>query len=56
MNRVRRPFTLPPGPDGKRMNHPANIEATYRALAELRGIKVEELAARVEENFLRLFG
>lgn len=50
------PFTLPSGPDGRRMNHPANIEATYRALAELRGMKVEELAARVEENFLRLFG
>jgi len=50
------PFNLPPTPDGKPVNHPANIAATYAALAELRGLPLETLAAQVEANFLRLFG
>ena len=37
-------------------NHPANIRAVYRFLAELRSEPIEQLAAQVEENFLRLFG
>jgi len=41
---------------GKPLNHPANLRAVYDALATVRGMAVEELAATVEENFLRLFG
>ncbi len=42
--------------DGKPLNHPANLPAVYAGLAEILGEKVESLAARVEENFLRVFG
>jgi TatD DNase family protein len=42
--------------DGKPLNHPANLGAIYVGLTELLGEKTEALAARVEENFLRLFG
>jgi TatD DNase family protein len=49
-------FTLPPAPDGSPVNHPANLAATYAALAELRGVPLDALAAQVEENFLRFFG
>jgi TatD DNase family protein len=41
---------------GKPVNHPANLAAVYEFAAELLGEAVEPLAARVEENFLRLFG
>ena len=41
---------------GKPVNHPANLAAVYEFAAELLGEPVEPLAARVEENFLRLFG
>jgi TatD DNase family protein len=46
---------LPLSPDGQRINHPGNIEATYTGLAAFLGEPVSTLAARVEENFLRLF-
>jgi TatD DNase family protein len=49
-------FALPPSPDGSPVNHPANLAATYAALAELRGEPLGVLAARVQENFSRLFG
>lgn len=49
-------FPLPPAPDGSPVNHPANLAATYAALAELRGVPLETLAAQVEDNFTRLFG
>ena len=49
-------FELPPAPTGDRLNHPANLAATYAALAELRGVTLESLAAQVEKNFFRLFG
>jgi TatD DNase family protein len=42
--------------DGKPLNHPTNLIAVYSSLAEFLGEKPEVLAARVEENFLRLFG
>jgi TatD DNase family protein len=48
-------FSLPPAADGSLPNHPANLAATYAALAELRGVALEALAAQVEKNFLRLF-
>jgi TatD DNase family protein len=44
------------GTDGKALNHPANLPAVYLGLAEILGEKVESLATRVEENFLRVFG
>ena len=42
--------------DGSPLNHPANLPAVYSGLAEFLGEKVESLAARVEENFQRVFG
>jgi TatD DNase family protein len=42
--------------DGRPLNHPANLPAVYAGLAEFLGEKIEPLAARVEENFLRVFG
>ncbi len=44
------------GADGKALNHPANLISVYSGLAEFLGEKTESLAARVEENFLRVFG
>ena len=38
------------------VNHPANIIAVYEATAELLGQAPDDLAKRVEENFVRLFG
>ena len=42
--------------EGKPLNHPANLGAVYSGLAEFLGEKMEALTARVEENFLRVFG
>lgn len=42
--------------DGKLLNHPANLPAVYAGLAEFLGEPIEPLAARVEENFQRVFG
>jgi TatD DNase family protein len=50
------PFSLPHTPEGRPVNHPANLTATYAALADLRGLTTAALAAQVEKNFLRLFG
>jgi len=44
------------GADGKPLNHPANLVAVYSGLAEFLGEKTEALTARVEENFLHVFG
>ncbi len=41
---------------GKPVNHPANLAAVYAFAAGLFDEPVERLAARVEENFERLFG
>ena len=40
---------------GKLLNHPANLATVYEFAAGLFGEPVERLAARVEENFLRVF-
>lgn len=40
---------------GNAINHPANLAAVYEFAAELLGDPAEELAARVEKNFQRLF-
>lgn len=49
----RRTHELPGLADGGPINHPANIGAVYRGLAEVRDLHVDELAAKIEENFLR---
>jgi len=49
-------YPLPDTTDGKRVNHPGNLAVAYEGLAELRGMGVEELAKRAEENFRLLFG
>lgn len=41
---------------GKPLNHPANLPAVYEFAAELLEKPFDELAAQVEQNFLRLFG
>lgn len=51
--KILHPFA---GPDGKPQNHPANLPAVYAGLSEFLGEKNEILTARVEDNFLRLFG
>ena len=48
-NRVTHPL-------GQAVNHPANIAAVYEATAEALGQAPDDLARRVEENFVRLFG
>ncbi len=48
-------FSLPPTADGCAINHPANLRATYTALAELRGVSLAQLTAQVAENFSRYF-
>ena len=40
---------------GATLNHPANLEVAYEGLAEIRGLPLESLAARIAENFQRLF-
>jgi TatD DNase family protein len=42
--------------NGKPLNHPANLPAVYLGLAEFIGENTASLVARVEENFLRVFG
>jgi TatD DNase family protein len=44
------------GADGQPLNHPANLAAVYQGLAEFLGEPVESIAARVAENFQRVFG
>ena len=43
------------GPDGKPLNHPANLAVVYEELARFLGRKPREMASQVEENFLRVF-
>ncbi len=52
----RAEFPLRDPHTGKPLNHPGNLVAVYRFAAELFGEPLEKTAARVEENFLRLFG
>jgi len=48
-------YNLPAQPDTTAVNHPANIAAVYAGLAAFLGLRVDQLAARAEENFQRLF-
>jgi TatD DNase family protein len=43
------------GPDGKALNHPANLPAIYEFMARERGLSLGDLAVQVEGNFHRLF-
>ena len=47
------PVERNPNPLAGNINHPANLMMCYEALAALRGITVEALAAQVAENFGR---
>ena len=49
-------FPLTDPRTGQPLNHPANLAAVYRGVAELRHVPLNELAAQVEANFTRLFG
>jgi TatD DNase family protein len=51
--RIQYPLTEPA--TGKAINHPANLGAVYRFVAELLAEPLGSLAERVEENFQRLF-
>ncbi|HXG49600.1 MAG TPA: TatD family hydrolase, partial [Methylomirabilota bacterium] len=48
-------FVIDPA-TGRQWNHPASLRAVCEGLATFLGQPVETLAARIEENFLRLFG
>lgn len=43
-------------PEGRPLNHPANLLAAYETLANLRGLPLEALAGQVTTNWQRLFG
>ena len=47
---------LAPQPLRGKPNEPANVTHTARFVAELRGVKYEELERTVEENAARVFG
>jgi len=49
-------YPLTDAATGRPLNHPGNLAAVYRFAAALLGEPVEDLARRVEQNFLRLFG
>jgi TatD DNase family protein len=52
----RNRFPLVDSRTGKPINHPANLGAVYEFAARWLSEAPETLAARVEQNFLRLFG
>ena len=52
---ARKVYALNDPATGKSLNHPANLPAVYAFAAELFGESIESCAARVEQNFLRLF-
>ena len=50
------PFLAPVPKRGQRRNEPAYVLHVAEALARLRGVSVEELAAQTTENACELFG
>jgi len=50
-----RTHKLPPAASGSPVNHPGNLDATYSALASLRGVPLSELTTQITANFNRLF-
>lgn len=53
---ARSRFPLTDSTAGKPLNHPANLRGVYEFAAELFGEPIAILAARLEANFLKLFG
>ncbi len=49
-------FPLADAATGRALNHPANLKAVYQFVARMFGEEEPSFAARVESNFLRLFG
>jgi len=49
-------YRLPIGPNGRRVNHPANITAVYEGFAKSQGVDPQALATQIERNFRALFG
>ena len=47
------PAEMNPHPLPQNLNHPWNLLLSYKALAQLRGLPLESLAAQVAENFQR---
>jgi TatD DNase family protein len=47
---------LAPQPVRGRRNEPAFVRHTYEALAQLRGMSVDELTAQIDANAARVFG
>jgi len=43
-------------PDKKKDNEPANVIESYKKIAEIKGITLEEAEKKIEENYKRLFG
>jgi TatD DNase family protein len=52
----RSAYSLVDATSGKPLNHPANIVAVYRCVAELLAQPLEGLQSLIEDNFHRLFG
>jgi TatD DNase family protein len=44
-----------PTPEGTLANHPANVAVGYRGLAQIRGLRREDLTLAVAKNFAQLF-
>ena len=42
-------------PDKKRDNEPANVIESYKKIAEIKGISLQECEKTIEENYKRLF-
>ena len=42
--------------EGKPINHPANIKEVYAFVADLLNAPVEQVAAKIAQNFKNLFG
>ncbi len=53
---AHRTHELPGLADGNPINHPANLDAIYAGLAQLRGLSLPDLTAQIADNFARLFG
>ncbi len=43
-------------PDKLKDNEPANVIESYKKIAEIKGISLEECEKKIEENYKRLFG
>lgn len=53
---AHRTHELPGLADGNPINHPANLDAIYAGLAQLRDLPLPALTNQIADNFARLFG